>query len=756
MSMREMSELYKTKIKSGGYTLGAMFMDCMKAKDPQGIFQIDAGTGEEETNASVLSRSIRLARSFRNIGLKPGDVLALGGKNHLDLHIPFYAAMFNGYPIVGVDPYFKYGDVLALGGKNHLDLHIPFYAAMFNGYPFVGVDPYFKYGDVLALGGKNHLDLHIPFYAAMFNGYPIVGVDPYFKYGDVLALGGKNHLDLHIPFYAAMFNGYPIVGVDPYFKYGEFHTYINAYSNYAGTRWLRCIRLARSFRNIGLKPGDVLALGGKNHLDLHIPFYAAMFNGYPIVGVDPYFKYGDVLALGGKNHLDLHIPFYAAMFNGYPIVGVDPYFKYDEIRNLFKITSPKIAFCQQDHADVYAKAAKDLGLDVKIVTFDGDTTLSKFIEENDDKDANDKDFQLEEYDTDKIYACLVTTSGTTGMPKVAAFKHDTLLQKFLAFLPFYVDLKYDKPPLLFHNSPVQWISSYFNTLFTPVVNQIKLQTSITDDIEHIIDIINKYKPSSMMASPSTMSFILQHEKHCDLTCFNVLTITGSKCYKELAIAIKARLKPTAMLMEAYGQTETIGAVLQPNPFAPLGSCGTGAMPTTEVKLVDPETGDEIKEPNVPGELWIKGPSFDGYYNNPEETAKSFTTDGWYKTGDLLYRDENNNYYFYDRIKMLIKYRNYHINPSELEEVISALEGVLEVSVVGIPHPEDSQRPAACVVRKPGYHVTAQQIKDHVANTLSASKQLRGGVVFMESLPKTSSGKIARAQLNKLVPTLERE
>lgn len=72
-------------------------------------YQIDAATGQEEKYGSMLSRSIRLARSLRSFGLKPGDVLAVGGRNHLDIRIPFYSAVFNGLPVLGVDPYFKYG-----------------------------------------------------------------------------------------------------------------------------------------------------------------------------------------------------------------------------------------------------------------------------------------------------------------------------------------------------------------------------------------------------------------------------------------------------------------------------------------------------------------------------------------------------------------------------------------------------------------------------------------------------------------------
>ncbi|KOB70109.1 Luciferase, partial [Operophtera brumata] len=166
-----------------------------------------------------------------------------------------------------------------------------------------------------------------------------------------------------------------------------------------------------------------------------------------------------------------------------------------------------------------------------------------------------------------------------------------------------------------------------------------------------------------------------------------------------------RLRKDTLLMEAYGQTENLG----------------------------PE-----------------------YYNNPEETAKAFTADGWYKTGDLLYHDENYNYFFVERLKMLIKYRSYHIVPPELEEVIRSHSGVHEVSVTSIPHDVDGEHAVACVVRRLGSAVSAQDIKDLVAEKLSETKQLRGGVVFMDALPMTSAGKVARAKLREIVKTAFRE
>ncbi|GBP00776.1 hypothetical protein EVAR_76993_1 [Eumeta japonica] len=78
------------------------------ADHPDVVNQIDAATGQQETNAAVLRRSVRLARAMRARGLRPGDVLALAGPNHLDLCVPYYAAHYNGLPVLGIDPLFKY------------------------------------------------------------------------------------------------------------------------------------------------------------------------------------------------------------------------------------------------------------------------------------------------------------------------------------------------------------------------------------------------------------------------------------------------------------------------------------------------------------------------------------------------------------------------------------------------------------------------------------------------------------------------
>lgn len=455
---------------------------------------------------------------------------------------------------------------------------------------------------------------------------------------------------------------------------------------------------------------------------------------------------GDVLALGGDNHLDLHIPFYAALMNGYPIGGVDPFFKFDEIKQLFKQLEPKIAFCQQSSYQDYRRAVEELGLDTRIVTFDGSRhTMTELIQQYDASDQSIDDFQVADFDTDKVFAFVVATSGSTGYPKVAAMKHQPIVKMINIFTAAHTS-KTLKPAL--NLSAVQWLSAYFNAICMPAQNQIKIQTSAPATADHVIDIINKYRPVAMMSTPSILHRILEHEKLCDLTCFDAIILSGACIKKDLLVDLKAALRPDAVAIEAYGQTECLGPVLRPAPGGPLGNCGV-ETPLNKLKLVDPVTGETITEPNVPGELWTKGPRFTEYYKNPEETAKAITPDGWYKTGDLLRKDENGFFFFVERLKMLIKFRSYHVIPMELEEVIQKHEGVLEACVTSIDHPVDGEWPVAVVVRKPGATVTAPEIQDLVASKLSEHKQLRGGVVFANELPMTSNGKVARAKVKQM-------
>ncbi|XP_063832991.1 luciferin 4-monooxygenase-like isoform X2 [Ostrinia nubilalis] len=479
----------------------------------------------------------------------------------------------------------------------------------------------------------------------------------------------------------------------------------------------RSIQLANSLRALGLVPGDVMALGGKKHLDLHIPYYAALFNGLPLVGVD-------------------------CLFNN------------AEIESLFALTSPKIAFCDPEDYVNYVRAAQNLGLDTKIVTFgDGPRSMKTLVEEY-PSETNEENFQLPEFDLNKVYIWLICTSGSTGTVKVAAFKHATWLRKALHYVQL-IKPQEDVTQTAINVAPIQWVSGIFNPVGMPILHQTMVQTSVNLTVEHMIDIINKYRPIRDMSGPAIIHHVLNHEKPCDLSCFESIILGGAKAPKNLVVELRSRLRKGAIAVEMHGQTETMGPVLFPRPDTPVDSCGS-PMSIYQVQIVDPDSETIITESNVPGELWVKGDIFAEYYNSPEETAMAFSKDGWFKTGDIFYRDERDNYYFCSRIKMLIKYQCYHVMPGELEDVIRSHPAVFDVAVTGAPHPVDGEHPVAFVVRRHGCTVSAQEIKDLVAGKLSEKKQLRGGVVFLQELPMTSNGKISLKKLKSILETVVRE
>lgn len=140
----------------------------------------------------------------------------------------------------------------------------------------------------------------------------------------------------------------------------------------------------------------------------------------------------------------------------------------------------------------------------------------------------------------------------------------------------------------------------------------------------------------------------------------------------------------------------------------------------------------------------------GYWKNPKSTKESFSQDGkWFKTGDVgVYRDGM--FYIVDRKKELIKYKGLQVAPAELEALLLSHDQILDAAVIGVPDPSGSgnELPRAYVVADKNT-IGAEQIKEFVKQNLAAHKQLRGGCIFLEAIPKSPSGKILRRELRDL-------
>lgn len=168
------------------------------------------------------------------------------------------------------------------------------------------------------------------------------------------------------------------------------------------------------------------------------------------------------------------------------------------------------------------------------------------------------------------------------------------------------------------------------------------------------------------------------------------------------------------------------------------------MPNMSAKVID-TTKKELGK-NEMGELCIKGPNVSkGYFGNPAATAEAFTEDGFFKTGDIAVVGDDEKVFIKGRYKELIKYKSNQVPPVELESVILTVPGVKDVGIIGVPQGDGNELPRAYVVRDAGSAetCTAETIEGKIRATLANHKWLRGGVRWVDEIPRNTIGKIDR-------------
>ncbi len=203
----------------------------------------------------------------------------------------------------------------------------------------------------------------------------------------------------------------------------------------------------------------------------------------------------------------------------------------------------------------------------------------------------------------------------------------------------------------------------------------------------------------------------------------------------------------APLLELWGMTELSGLGTTHAIYAPNlpGSIGV-ALPGVEVRVADLADVTRDAPPGEPGELMVRGPIvMMGYFGNEAETAAVIEPDGWLHTGDIAYANPTGHFFIVDRRKDLIITAGYNVYPAEIERVLAGHPAVAMVAVGPVPDPVKGEIACAYVVPRQDARVTGTELIDFTRDQLAAYKRPRR-VVFMESLPATSSGKIMRRKL----------
>lgn len=292
-----------------------------------------------------------------------------------------------------------------------------------------------------------------------------------------------------------------------------------------------------------------------------------------------------------------------------------------------------------------------------------------------------------------------------------------------------------------------WLSGVSSLITGVFTASTRVITTDPFTPELAFKIIEKYEVTMVVTPPSQLGLLLHSPiiKKADLSSIRLYFCGGSTVPQHFLDQMNSLLK-NGISCNGYGMTE-IGGGIAGNITGKKSSVGF-LMANIDVKIIS-EEGVSLGK-GEDGEICAKSFfSFLGYYGDDNETKSILDSEGWLHSGDIGHFDEDNYLFLVDRKKDIMKYKNYQISPSELEELIGQHSGVSAVSVVGIPDDISTDLPAAVIVRMENSNVTEEEIYDLVAKDMSDFKKLRGGVFFVEKLPMTISGKIQKNKVKEL-------
>ncbi|KAJ4177674.1 hypothetical protein NW767_015054 [Fusarium falciforme] len=461
---------------------------------------------------------------------------------------------------------------------------------------------------------------------------------------------------------------------------------------------------------------------------------------------------GDVLSVVTSNSIDVPPVIWGALSVGVVVNPLNPAFTVNELAHYFKSAGAKAVVTQKESYAAVLEARRGTGLRPDhIIVLDDDDTSSVWLPSSSSLPEPAPHVSAIKNPEQEL-SFLVYSSGTTGLPKGVMLSHTNVVanliqmasidegmfgprDRALAFLPF------------FH---IYGLTAIVNTGLYLGMNTFVMPRF---ELEAACRCVHVHKITYVYIVPPVALQFLQNPvvERYDLSSIRLLTSAAAPLSVELIHALKQRRG--LIIRQLYGMSEcspcTHGQTFADAKKHP-GSVGRPiAGVSVRFMPVDGEASSARRE----GELWVKGPNvFLGYYNNPQATEESLTSDGYYKTGDVGYEDPHGNLIITDRIKELIKYKGFQIAPAELEDILHGHPAVADCAVVGVPEGQvGSELPRAFV--KPADSVQegpklAEELQAHVNGKVAHYKRLRGGVIFLETIPRNPSGKILRRELKK--------
>jgi len=342
------------------------------------------------------------------------------------------------------------------------------------------------------------------------------------------------------------------------------------------------------------------------------------------------------------------------------------------------------------------------------------------------------------------------TSGTTGRPKGAVMTHGSILSSRAGQ---EAETRNWQEPVEGDVTLLAMPCFHISGTGTGIGTMVAGTNSIVlpeYDPAKALDLIDQYPISKLFLVPAAIQILLNHPRVSEVDFSRLKYITYGASPIPLELMKQAMEVLGCGFVQMYGMTETSGTIvaLDPEDHVPEGSPRMRSVGTplagVELKVID-EDGNEVPTGTV-GEIATRSAkNMSRYWKNEEATRETIDTDGWLRTGDAGYLDEDGYLYIHDRVKDMIISGGENVYPAEVENAVYAHPKVADVAVIGVPSEKWGEAVKACVVVKDGEELTEAEVIAHSREHIAGYKCPKS-VDFIEALPRNPSGKILRREL----------
>ena len=479
---------------------------------------------------------------------------------------------------------------------------------------------------------------------------------------------------------------------------------------------------------------------------------------------------GDKIALMMPNMLQYPIALFGALRAGLVVVNTNPLYTPREMHHQFTDSGAKAIVIAENFAANLEKIIGDTPIKIVILASIGGMLgtikgaivnfavrrIKRMVPKHNlqntvtftDALAQGKKFTLDTHKGSPSEVILLQyTGGTTGLSKGAMLTNRNMVANMQQIRSFMMPFLKEGDEVAISPLPMYHIFAFtVNCLALMSIGSLTVLIVNPRDLSTIVKAFKSY-PITLMTGVNTLFNGLVNNKDFAALDFSNLRITvGGGMAVQRAVAEQWQRVTGCPLCEGYGMTEA-SPVVSVNPIDGSGKIGTIGLPvpSTDVRIAD-EQGNPLR-PGEVGEIQVKGPQvMKGYYNRPEETGKTITSDGWLCTGDIGKMHEDGYFQIVDRKKDMILVSGFNVYPNEIEEVVSAHPKVLEVAAIGVPDEKSGEVVKIFVVKKES-GLKEEELREYCRENLTGYKVPRH-IEFRKELPKTNVGKILRRALRE--------